>query len=303
MATVDHMFGGAHTEAKLQCLREYLEAYSTALRNQDFARLYIDAFAGTGSRSEERPALPILGTHDPEIVTTQGSAHIALNTQPSFHHISLIEQDPAKIGALVATIERSGHPRAHARQGDANRIVKDICQKTAWRGPGTVGRGIRGVIFLDPYGMEVEWNTVKAIAATEALDCWYFFPLSGLYRNAPRDPLKLDATKIESLNRLLGSDEWREALYDKPPPQETMFGMFDGAERRVEIDAIEDYVRKRLASVFKGTVLEPMRINNSLGKPLASLFFAVSNSSPPAVALATKIASHILKAGISSQSR
>jgi len=56
---------------------------------------------------------------------------------------------------------------------------------------------MRGVIFLDPYGMEVSWETVEAIARTEALDCWYFFPLSGLYRNAPKDPLKLDQSKID----------------------------------------------------------------------------------------------------------
>jgi three-Cys-motif partner protein len=303
MAATDHIFGGAHTEPKLQCLREYLEAYSIALKKQNFARLYVDAFAGTGSRAEVRPAIPILGRAEPEIVTTQGSADIALNTLPQFHHISLIEQDPSKIGALQEVIKRSGHPRAQVREGDANKIVKEICHKTPWRGRGTIGNGIRGVIFLDPYGMEVEWSTVEAIAKTEALDCWYFFPLSGLYRNAPRDPLKLDPIKIDSVNKLLGAEEWRDALYAKPPPVETMFGMFDGVERRIDVDAIEDYVQKRLASVFKGTVLKPMRINNALGKPLASLFFAVSNRSPAAVGLATSIASHILNAGMSSQVR
>ncbi|TDK39216.1 three-Cys-motif partner protein TcmP [Rhizobium deserti] len=303
MTTVDHVFGGAHTEPKLQCLREYLAAFSIALKKQNFARLYVDAFAGTGSRAEVRPAIPILGSLEPEVVTTQGSADIALNTQPQFHHISLIEQDPSKIGALKDVITRSGHKGAHVRQGDANQIVKAICRNTPWRGRGTIGNGIRGVIFLDPYGMEVEWSTVEAIAQTEALDCWYFFPLSGLYRNAPRDPLKLDPVKVSSLNRVLGTQDWRDALYDKPPPVETMFGMFDGEERRIEVDAIEAYVQTRLASVFKGTVLKPMRINNALGKPLASLFFAVSNRSPAAVGLATSIASHILKAGISSQVR
>jgi len=304
MTQDDHFFGGNHTEAKLQCLREYLEAFSVALKKQDFARLYIDAFAGTGSRSEVRAAFPIMGEHDPEIVTTQGSADIALRTQPPFHHITLIEHDQSKIAALMRTVENSGHSRAHIRQGDANTIVKNICAKTPWRGPRTVARGIRGVIFLDPYGMEVEWSTVEAIASTQALDCWYFFPLSGLYRNAPHDPLKLDPGKVVALNRVLGTDDWRTAWYEKPPPETDMLGLFERNERRIaDVDTIEMYVRDRLTRVFKGTVLKPMRIYNAAGAPLASLFFAVSNPSPPAVTLATSIASHILKLGISSQVR
>lgn len=304
MAPIDHVFGGEHTEAKLKCLRDYLHAFSTALKKQNFAILYIDAFAGTGARSEVRAALPITGNLEPEIVTTQGSADIALRTDPPFHHITLIEQDPTKIASLEATVAKSGHPRAHIRHGDANQIVKEICLRRKWRGAGAPGNGVRGVIFLDPYGMEVEWSTVEAIAQTEALDCWYFFPLSGLYRNAPRDPLKLDASKVKSLNRVLGTDDWRAAWYDTPPAQSDMFGIIENSERRIaDVDAIERYVRNRLTSAFKGTVLPPLRIYNAANAPLASLFFAVSNPHPAAVKLATDIASHILKVGISSQIR
>ena len=39
-------------------------------------------------------------------------------------------------------------------------------------------------MFLDPYGMEVEWKTLQAVAATRAIDVWFLFPLAGLYRQA-----------------------------------------------------------------------------------------------------------------------
>jgi three-Cys-motif partner protein len=42
-------FGGAHTEKKLSLVAHYLERYATALKNQRFERIYVDAFAGTGS--------------------------------------------------------------------------------------------------------------------------------------------------------------------------------------------------------------------------------------------------------------
>ena len=41
-------FGGPWTQQKLNILEHYLDAYTTALKNQPFRLVYIDAFAGTG---------------------------------------------------------------------------------------------------------------------------------------------------------------------------------------------------------------------------------------------------------------
>jgi hypothetical protein len=56
------MFGGDWTEKKLGVLEKYLTAYTTALKNQPFKKVYMDAFAGTGYRelkSVEHPAKPL----------------------------------------------------------------------------------------------------------------------------------------------------------------------------------------------------------------------------------------------------
>jgi three-Cys-motif partner protein len=37
-------------------------------------------------------------------------------------------------------------------------------------------RSHRAVLFLDPYGMQVEWQTIEAIAKTAAIDLWLLFP-------------------------------------------------------------------------------------------------------------------------------
>ena len=56
-----HAFGGAWTERKLSVVRRYLENYAQALKNQSFERIYIDAFAGTGVRTDKRrETLPLL---------------------------------------------------------------------------------------------------------------------------------------------------------------------------------------------------------------------------------------------------
>ncbi len=296
-----HFFGSPETERKLNCLRQYLAAYSVALQNKNFARMYIDAFAGTGSRTETKAVLPFMGEGEASLieVTTPGSARIALGVKPEFHSVVLIEKDPLHVAALRSAVSEYPGSRAHVREGDANEIVQKICQRYDWH-----KERMRGVVFLDPYGMEVRWDTVEAIAGTEALDCWYFFPLSGLYRNAPKDPTKLDQSKIDALNRVFGTASWRDEWYEKSDAQTDMFGGLIEDERRTfDVNRIEDWVGKRLSTVFKGAVLKPLRLHHANGAPMASLFFAVSNPHKAAVRLAKEIAGHILNAGISSQVR
>ncbi|TGV14813.1 three-Cys-motif partner protein TcmP [Mesorhizobium sp. M8A.F.Ca.ET.173.01.1.1] len=300
-----HVFGGPDTSRKLRCLQEYLQAFSIALRNQQFACVYIDAFAGSGTRTEVRPGLPLFGPDfaEPEEITTPGSARIAIEIDPPMHSVVLIEQDTFRFSELQALVDMYPDRKIIPRNGDANKLVQRLCVNTSWRGPKTVGRGIRGVIFLDPYGMEVSWQTVEAIAKTEALDCWYFFPLSGLYRNAPHDPTKLDLGKQASLDRVLGATDWRSRWYNHEIMPEDIFETQGQAVRRADVNAIEAYVKERLETAFKGAVLDPVRLHHKNGAPLASLFFAVSNTSSAAVKLATEIASHILNSGRSSHKR
>jgi hypothetical protein len=42
-------FGGPWSLMKVQTVEKYLAAYTTALSKQNFRRVYIDAFAGSGS--------------------------------------------------------------------------------------------------------------------------------------------------------------------------------------------------------------------------------------------------------------
>ena len=52
---------------------------------------------------------------------------------------------------------------------DANTAVQRICASTNWHNN-------RAVLFLDPYGMQVSWETLAAVAATKAIDLWMLYP-------------------------------------------------------------------------------------------------------------------------------
>lgn len=295
----EHKFGGRHTDDKLDRLRQYLSAFSKVLKNQGFVRIYVDAFAGSGDRTHVLPALPLLGNDhaDPQNLTVPGSARIALEVEPPLDVFVLIENDPRRFKALEALREEYSDRKIHCYPGDANRAVSTLCRTLPWHGSREVPGGMRAVIFLDPYGMEVDWETVEAIARTKAVDLWYFFPLMGLYRQAARDIINIDETKRKRLNRVLGTDSWEKDWYAPRESQADLFEAKKEVVRTADVAAIEQFVKRRLQSVFKGAVLDPRRITNERGAPLASLFFAVANPSKNAVNRATDIASHILASG------
>jgi three-Cys-motif partner protein len=296
-----HSFGGRHTADKLGRLTGYMSAYTTALKNKGFTLVYIDAFAGSGERTETRAALPLFDSPE-EFLSTPGSAKIAIDVVPPFEVLSFIERDTGRFAELCKLKDANPLRKISVHNGDANRAVQALCRDLPWHGSTNIPKGMRGLLFLDPYGMEVDWTTIEAVAATEAIDMWCFFPLMGLFRQAATRAPNIDAAKRARLNAVLGTDEWFTRWYQ---PQNGGAGLFDDTPefiRTADVNAIEEYVRERLAKVFKGPVLKPKRIYSGHA-PLASLFFAVSNPSPQAIGLATKIASHILKDGISSKVR
>jgi three-Cys-motif partner protein len=294
-----------HTDDKLSRLRQYLAAYCTALKHQRFVLVYVDAFAGSGDRTHVLPALPLLAGADaePQVLSVPGSARIALEIDPSFDVFVLIENDQQRYAQLEKLRSEYPNKKIHCHPGDANEAVQRLCRTLPWSGSAEIPRGMRAVVFLDPYGMEVSWDTVVSIAKTEAIDLWYFFPLMGLYRQAARDVVDIDDIKRLRLNTILGTTDWEDAWYSKPQIEYNLFDDPASSIRTADVNAIERYVKERLRSAFKGDVLEPLRIRNERGAPLASLFFAVSNPNSRAVKVATDIARYILASGKSSHVR
>lgn len=157
-------------------------------------------------------------------------------------------------------------------------------------------------MFLDPYGMNVAWETLEAISQTQSIDVWYLVSLSGIFRQAARDGNAVDEGKRAALTRMLGNDDWEKAWY-KRSEKTDLFGAVDESFERVAgIDIMEAYVESRLKDIFP-KVLKPLRLKNDRGVPIFALFFAISNPDPIAIGLASKIADHILKSGKASQVR
>jgi three-Cys-motif partner protein len=290
----EHQFGGDWTTRKLEVLAGYLRSYTTALRNTPFRKLYIDAFAGTGYRdagrgdeegSPQSALFPDMAEPEPQSFL-DGSARLALKTEPRFDQYIFIERSPERCVHLERL--KSEFPAlAHLvdiQQGDANVKIQELCARD-WR-------STRAVLFLDPYGMQVEWKTIQAIAQTRAIDLWLLFPLGiGVNRLLTKTG-DIPESWRRRLNLLLGTEDWYDEFY-KVEITPTLFG--DDKERVVKatMETIARDFTDRLKEVFAGVAEEPGVLRNSANNPLYLLCFAVGNERGKDIAL--RIAQHLLK--------
>ena len=172
-------------------------------------------------------------------------------------------------------------------KADANSVLAELAGKPIWG-----SNKFRGVIFLDPYGLEVSWDTLKAISATKSFDVWYLFPISGVCRQAAKDHAKVEDYKKEALDKLLGTREWEKAFY-ATVTQPGLFETKEGAKRKLTIQQMEEWVSNRLKEIFP-YVSKPVVLPKT-GAQLYSLYFCVSNPERKAIGLAKDVANYILK--------
>lgn len=281
-----HQFGGSWTDKKLEFVRDYLKAYQTALKNMTFPKSYIDAFAGTGFR-KSGSADEIDGlAYDEEAQEFQkGSASVALEVEPAFDRYLFIDKKPDHIHELerLKTLYPYRTQTIEIVHGEANQELLRWCR--------TKAPNERAVVFLDPYGMQVEWSVMEALAKTKMADVWVLVPIGqAINRVLTRAQMPPDAWS-DKLTRFFGTDDWKNVFY-KPSQQLNMFGdeLFD---KQAGFDNIATYFIERLKTIFAGVAPNYYFLYNSQNVPLYMLCFASAN--PRGSEIAVRIANHLLR--------
>jgi three-Cys-motif partner protein len=280
-------FGGAHTDRKLEKLEAYLKAFSTALKNQHFRLIFFDAFAGTGGIqiADEAPLLEGVSEYASFI---EGSAQRALRLGIAFDEYIFVEKSRSKVRQLESL--RVQFPtisdRISIRCGDANGELEKFCSQMDWK-------QTRAVVFLDPFGNQVRWETIIAIAETGAIDLWYLFPAGlGVLRQIPKRK-GVHETHEASLDRLLGTREWRNVFIESTSVDD-LFGSRENHERRATVESITRFMADRMKTVFRGGVLDEWLPLGSGNIHMYSLMFAWANPGEKAK-LAGKLAQAVLR--------
>lgn len=267
-------FGGPWTETKLDMLESYLNAYTTALKDQPFRLVYIDAFAGTGRIQ--------LRDDDSTTDFLSGSSERAMKiTDKPFDRLVFVEKDVKRCNDLRNLCKQYPDRNVCIKNSEANNYLRNLQED--WH-------NWRGVLFLDPFATEVEWKTIETIASFKALDTWILFPVSAIARMLPtfRKPNDVSEEWAERLTRIYGDRSW-EGLYEEST---SLFGdsMY---ERMPGVSGLVRIYKHNLEDLFRSRFHPKSKVfYNSRHSPLFEFIFCVGN--PKGIPLARRIASHIL---------
>lgn len=155
---------GFWTRGKLDILRDYLDAFTTAPKKAS-KRLYVDLFAG-GPHNFDRDSGE----------TFQGSAEIALTTRkPPFDVLRFFELQHGQELERYLSVEYPGRDTKVYR-GDCNENIHTALDQLAHLNRVPV------FAFLDPNGPHYKWSTLKALARFKPshltkLELWMLFPV------------------------------------------------------------------------------------------------------------------------------
>lgn len=193
-------YWGFWTRGKLDLLRRYLDAFTTASKSQPEI-LYLDLFGGQPQNRER-----LTGEN------LDGSARIALaTTDPPFSRLRFFELEP--FASRLRTALAADFP------GREFEVVPGDCNVTI--GPALASlssvRWAPTFAFVDPNGPDVHWSTLEAISTfkrgtrTKA-EIWMLLAAGMFIRTLATDGSVRDAD-ANKLDRMYGTDQWR-AIYE-----------------------------------------------------------------------------------------
>ncbi len=242
-----------HSKYKHHFIRRYIDIFTTSMKDKKWSGLhYIDLFAGAGIE---------------RLKTSRkidwGSPLIAAQAPFSFTKLHLCEEVFEKHHALEIRVKRF-RSDSQIIQGNANKkisqIVADIPDKSL------------SLSFLDPYGLHLEFNTLKVLANIRT-DLIIFFPD---HLDALRNWASYYLDNPESnLDLCLGPGiDWRSRLSKAPTHQ------------RAEV--LREMYTEQIRDKLGYNEFDCERITTIRGNPLYYLIFC--SRSPTAVHLWRQIA-------------
>jgi three-Cys-motif partner protein len=262
---------GPWAEEKLEALERYLDYYCTRLSKKKFIRIYIDGFAGAPLnrvRKKEAPPAgePLPFSEEDDELRDQlvlGSPVRALRTEPGFHRHFFFDLDERRVRQLEDLKVQYPTKLVTVKVGDANEQVRDLMAAIGGR------RDVKGVAFLDPYKANLEWETLRAIAATGSFEVLINLPL----HMAINRLLKREDRNAEweaDIDRCFGTTEWRDLVYPEKPD---LFGDLIASKADRVCDLLLKLYSGRLEALF-GFVAPAKLIRNTRKSPLYFLLWA-----------------------------
>jgi three-Cys-motif partner protein len=289
-------FGGSWTEQKLNAFIKYVEAYLTILnvykKKYNWQTVYFDGFAGYGKRKnynqDENLSLEIFGNEDKEeLFVYEGSVKRVLSLEEPFifdwyYFIDTSSEYIAKLEKLKSTVTHIKTEKIIIRESNCNVQLKNLANAL------TANKNLAALVFLDPFGMQVQWDSIKQLKDTRS-DIWILVP-SGVAINRMLDRKKQlkNRGKMETFFGLTVKEI--EDIFYKEISEETLFGSVEGIQKIAHpISKILEIYNGQLKKIWRYVTKSPLILRNSKNTAIFHLLFASNNRT------ALKVASEIVE--------
>lgn len=316
-------WGGSWTEEKLEVFEKYVNAYLSIMHSNrkkfgGWPRtiLYIDGFAGSGTRGEsdkitESSQTIFFPITDEEKSVYQGSPERVLKLKMKFDRYIFIDKDASSLDSLKKRLQEKELITNNCIfiKGDLNNELienKDIFNN----------KDLVALIFLDPFGMNVKWKTIESFSSSQDLsddnnkqfqfkssskkriDLWILLP-SGVIVNRLLDR-KGNLKHIKKLTEFFGmtEDEIKSIFYQNVEIKDSQLGLLFDSETDTNpafiksndsINKIRNIYVQQLKKVFNYVTEEPLVLKNNRNVPIYHFVFASNNK------IAWTIADQIIK--------
>jgi three-Cys-motif partner protein len=273
-------FGGDWTKNKIEILVKYAKAYLKIMKDKTYWKLlYFDGFAGSGI---------IIKDKMPDIEITIGAARriVEIEEPRGFDHYYFVEKNKAN-AKLLASSTKDVFPNKEItiREDDCNLKLAELSKFLL----SPKGRKFRVLAYVDPYGMQLEWKSIKNLSKTK-IDIWILVPTGMGVNRLLKKNGDISEIWLKRLELFLGMDSASiKSLFYKTETDYTLFGEEEHIKK--EKDAINmsaNIYKDRLKSVFS-FVSQPYILKSTQGNIMYHMFMASNNGT------AVKIADQIIK--------
>lgn len=247
---------GYWTRGKLDVLRDYLDAFTTAC-TKSRETIYIDAFAGVHENLDRLSG-----------ETIDGSPRVALGIDsPPFTCLRFFEL-PAKAQALEEVLRQDFPGRDfEVRAGDSNEeVVEELkrLQYLSWAPT---------FAFVDPNGMEAKWSMLEALASFRSgrptkVELFVLFAAPMFTRLLRVDGSDVRPEDEAAIDSMFGCTEWRR-IYEA-----RLAGEVDSTQAR---DDYIDLMRWRIENVLGYEWTHLLAVHNEGGVPIYHMIFATDH--------------------------
>jgi three-Cys-motif partner protein len=198
------------TALKIIALGYFASTYTTIIKQQPWAKqmYYIDLFAGSGLCKMENDI--ILGS--PIAVADAARKH-------QFSKMFLIEKDSKKAKALdkrfeyLSELQEFEGLNYKTYSKDCNKAIPKILEEIE-------NNKSHSLVFIDPYGMEVDWPTTKALL--EIRSDIVVTLQSFLFATRALGKARKSEADLETFKRFIGAENFTPNMLDLKEPSELL---------------------------------------------------------------------------------